>query len=175
MTPEDQEAIDIMRALKESKKTSRRQPCTRGSSEGTGRIPRVPDESTAISATSSEGTKSEYSEEYQGDDEEVDWIDSDEDEEKKHVTDDDKSIDLKMTDDEFVQVAACNRPFEAPSSVFTVPPVPPQTTAPIPTPPITTDAPTITTVVPKSDTLSAVQLRVAKLEKDVSELKKIDH
>ncbi|GJS24028.1 hypothetical protein Tco_0452660 [Tanacetum coccineum] len=40
----------------------------------------------------------------------------------------------------------------APSSVFTVPPVPPQTTAPIPTPPITTDAPTITTVVPKTDT-----------------------
>ncbi|GKD71687.1 hypothetical protein Tco_1325777, partial [Tanacetum coccineum] len=31
------------------------------------------------------------------------------------------------------------------------------------------------TNVPESDALSAVQLRVAKLEKDVSELKKIDH
>ncbi|GJX59583.1 hypothetical protein Tco_0290973 [Tanacetum coccineum] len=62
-----------------------------------------------------------------------------------------------------------------PSSVSTIPPVPYKTTAPIPTPPITIDALTITTVVPESDALSAVQLRVAKLEKDVSKLKKIDH
>ncbi|GJZ16201.1 hypothetical protein Tco_0551878 [Tanacetum coccineum] len=40
--------------------------------------------------------------------------------------------------------------------------------------PYTTDAPTITTVVTESDALSVVQLRVAKLEKDVFELKKID-
>ncbi|GJS31712.1 hypothetical protein Tco_0492332 [Tanacetum coccineum] len=47
--------------------------------------------------------ESEYSEEDLGDDdEEVDWIDSDKDEEKKDDTDDDKSIDLEMTDDEFV-------------------------------------------------------------------------
>nr|GEY94405.1 hypothetical protein [Tanacetum cinerariifolium] len=50
-----------------------------------------------------------------------------------------------------------------------------QTTAPIPSPPITTDAQTITTDVPKSDELSAVQLRVAKLEKDASKLMKLDH
>nr|GEW46182.1 hypothetical protein [Tanacetum cinerariifolium] len=50
-----------------------------------------------------------------------------------------------------------------------------QTTTPIPTPPITIDSPTITTDVPESDALIVVQLRVAKLEKDVSELKKIDH
>ncbi|GKF34248.1 hypothetical protein Tco_0107448 [Tanacetum coccineum] len=49
-----------------------------------------------------------------------------------------------------------------------------QTSTPIHTPPITTDAPTITTVVPESDALFAAQLRVAKMEKDVSELKKID-
>ncbi|GKF60326.1 hypothetical protein Tco_0177112 [Tanacetum coccineum] len=49
-----------------------------------------------------------------------------------------------------------------------------QTTTPISTPPISTDAPTITTVVPESDALSVVQLRVAKLEKDVSGLKNID-
>ncbi|GJY98793.1 hypothetical protein Tco_0516223 [Tanacetum coccineum] len=46
-----------------------------------------------------------------------------------------------------------------PSSVFTIPPVPHQTTAPIPTPPITTEAPTITTAVPESDALTVVQLR----------------
>nr|GEV14050.1 retrovirus-related Pol polyprotein from transposon TNT 1-94 [Tanacetum cinerariifolium] len=50
-----------------------------------------------------------------------------------------------------------------------------QTPTPIPTPPITTDALTVTTVVPESNTLTAVELRVAKLEKDVSQLKTIDH
>ncbi|GKB02352.1 hypothetical protein Tco_0830441, partial [Tanacetum coccineum] len=44
----------------------------------------------------------------------------------------------------------------------------------IPTPPITIESSTITTAIPKSDALFAVQLRVAKLEKDVSELKKMD-
>ncbi|GKC87377.1 hypothetical protein Tco_1148026 [Tanacetum coccineum] len=61
-----------------------------------------------------------------------------------------------------------------PRSISTTPPVPQQTTTLIPTPPITTDAPIITTVVFKSNALSVVQLRVAKLEKDVSKLKKID-
>ncbi|GJT76468.1 hypothetical protein Tco_1043193 [Tanacetum coccineum] len=126
LTPEEQEVVDTMQALKESKKTSRRQLCTGCSSEGTSRIPRVPDESTIISATSSEGIvtisgvpdeekvkleekvilewgseqESEYSEEDQGGDKEVDWISTDEEEEKKDDTDDDKSIDLEMTDDE---------------------------------------------------------------------------
>nr|GEU53376.1 uncharacterized mitochondrial protein AtMg00810-like [Tanacetum cinerariifolium] len=50
-----------------------------------------------------------------------------------------------------------------------------QTPTPIPTPPITTDASTVTTVVPESNALTAVELRVSKLEKDVSQLKTIDH
>ncbi|GKE73795.1 hypothetical protein Tco_1535836 [Tanacetum coccineum] len=44
--------------------------------------------------------ESDYSEEDQGNDEEVNWIDFDDDEEKKDDTNDDKSIDLEMTDDE---------------------------------------------------------------------------
>ncbi|GKE91295.1 hypothetical protein Tco_1572390, partial [Tanacetum coccineum] len=60
-----------------------------------------------------------------------------------------------------------------PPSVSATPSVPQQTTTPIPTPTITTDAPIITTIVFESDALSAVQLRVAKLEKDVSDLKKL--
>ncbi|GJZ58196.1 hypothetical protein Tco_0613690 [Tanacetum coccineum] len=56
LTPAEQEAADIMQALKESKKTSKRQPGTGGSNEGTGSKPGVPDKSTVISATSSEGT-----------------------------------------------------------------------------------------------------------------------
>ncbi|GJT30776.1 hypothetical protein Tco_0911051 [Tanacetum coccineum] len=62
-----------------------------------------------------------------------------------------------------------------PLSVSTTPPVPQQTTTPIHTLPITTDAPTITTAFPESNALIAVELRVAELEKDVSELKTIDH
>ncbi|GKC39085.1 hypothetical protein Tco_1051469, partial [Tanacetum coccineum] len=61
-----------------------------------------------------------------------------------------------------------------PPYVSTTPSVPQQTTTPIPTPTITTDSPIITTAVSESDALSVVQLRVAKLEKDVSDLKKID-
>ncbi|GJS79957.1 hypothetical protein Tco_0729838 [Tanacetum coccineum] len=56
LTPQEQEAADIMQALKESKKTSRRQPGTRGSHEGTGSKLGVLNESTVVSATSSEGT-----------------------------------------------------------------------------------------------------------------------
>ncbi|GJT43620.1 hypothetical protein Tco_0952335 [Tanacetum coccineum] len=59
-----------------------------------------------------------------------------------------------------------------PPSVSTTPYVPQQTTTLTPTPTITTDAPTITTAISESDALSSVQLRVAKLEKDVSKLKK---
>ncbi|GJX65875.1 hypothetical protein Tco_0300218 [Tanacetum coccineum] len=62
-----------------------------------------------------------------------------------------------------------------PPSISTRPLVPLQTTKLIPSPLITTEAPTITTVVPESDALTAVQLRVTKLEKDVTQLKKIDH
>ncbi|GKE97392.1 hypothetical protein Tco_0020743 [Tanacetum coccineum] len=47
------EAADIMKALKESKKMSKRQPGTGGSNEGTGNILGVPDESTVISRASS--------------------------------------------------------------------------------------------------------------------------
>ncbi|GJT44163.1 hypothetical protein Tco_0952878 [Tanacetum coccineum] len=62
-----------------------------------------------------------------------------------------------------------------PPSVSTTPPIPQQTKTPIPTPPIIADASTITTIVLKSNALFAIQLRVAKLEKDMSELKKVDH
>nr|GFB12549.1 hypothetical protein [Tanacetum cinerariifolium] len=230
------EAADIMQALKDSNKTSRRQPYTKGSNKGTFVSLGVPDESTVIPATVKED---------QGDDKEVDWIDYDEDEEKKDDIDDNKSIDLEMTDDEFVQgvkqvnddedeemtsaevkdsgngdAKICDAakadaektkevkddankaelPLTSSSlsislvlaplhetplvatvtslsslSVCTIPPIPHKTIAPILTPPITIDDPTITTAVPEFDALFAVQLRFAKLEKDVSELKKIDH
>ncbi|GKG64948.1 hypothetical protein Tco_0667580, partial [Tanacetum coccineum] len=49
-----------------------------------------------------------------------------------------------------------------------------QQTTPIPTPPITTEVPSIITNLPEITTLTAIQLRVANLEQDVSELKQSD-
>ncbi|GJY12686.1 hypothetical protein Tco_0381995, partial [Tanacetum coccineum] len=56
LTPEEQEVADIVQALKESKKTSKRQLGIRGSNEGTGTKLGVPNESIVVSAISSEGT-----------------------------------------------------------------------------------------------------------------------
>ncbi|GKA78820.1 hypothetical protein Tco_0785357, partial [Tanacetum coccineum] len=97
LTPKEQEAADIMQALKESKKTSKRQPGIGGSNKGTGVSPGVLNESTIIPTTSSEGTGTKPG---VPDEEKVaseEKIDSDEDEEKKDDTDDDEE-----TDDEFV-------------------------------------------------------------------------
>nr|GEV11820.1 hypothetical protein [Tanacetum cinerariifolium] len=75
--PEEQLAANIMKALKESKKTSRRHPSTGGSNKGAGISPGVPDESIFVLATSSKGT-----------------------EEEKDDDNDDKSINVEKTDDE---------------------------------------------------------------------------
>ncbi|GJW79265.1 hypothetical protein Tco_0140947 [Tanacetum coccineum] len=225
LTLEEQEVADILQALKESKKTSRRQPCTRGSSEGIGRQPGVPDESIVVSANSSEGTESEYSEEEQSEEEEIDWINSEEDDKKKDNTDNDRSIDLEMTDDEETddevlqgkeqtnddededeemtnaEVEDSGKGFgdqflkisfdtsligsvkdTTDAEIILLLDIKIQSEVPhIQSPSIlrvpvsTTESPTITTTVPESDALIAVQLRVSKLEKDVSELMKIDH
>ncbi|GJW94174.1 hypothetical protein Tco_0173846 [Tanacetum coccineum] len=295
LTPEEQEVADTMQALKESRKTNRRQPGTRGSNEGTGTIPGVSDESTVVFATSSEGTgtkpgvpdEEKDDKDTDANDEGDDHIsdtqdDDDEDAETKYDVDEiykykihvRKDVDVEMAEPKIVEhenkekdvlthaakpdvkknaeedgdaekAAGSNlqvkesTKFPLPSSSLSVssgfgtqfinsssdisltgvlkdtaeadkvpvsmipettnlppileihtktsvsiavssPHVTPtistvqQTSTPIPTPPITTDAPTITTVVPESNALFAAQLRVAKMEKDVSELKKID-
>nr|GEW00297.1 hypothetical protein [Tanacetum cinerariifolium] len=263
LTPAEKEAVDIIQALKESKKTSKRQPGTGGSSEGTGTITGVLDESTVIFATSSEGTSTisgvldEEKDDKEGDaddkgddhisdtqdtnDEDVE-TESDEDEIYKYKirmrkdkgkempnakveesgNDDEKDTDAANADAKrlknqrmiprklnFLQQiqyevphilspfmlkvlvsvifeptvltpvqetssAALVTTLPLPSD-FTTPPAPQQTTTLIPTPSIITETPNIIIVVLESDTLTAVQLRVAKLEKDVFELKNIDH
>ncbi|GJX12304.1 hypothetical protein Tco_0204062 [Tanacetum coccineum] len=294
LTQKEQEDADIIEALKESKKTSRREPGTGGSNEGTGTKPGVLDESIIVSATSSDGTESKHSEEDKLDDEEKDDKEGDaddEDDETKsdeddiykykihvHKDDDEEMINaevddfdkgdeeitnaakvdaekilevkddpkkaelppsisslsissvfinqfLKLSSDSSlvssvkdtidseinsllevkiqsevphtqspsmlsVPVSVISEPIiltpvqESPlivtvttlprPSVSTPPLIPQQTTTPIPTPPTTTNAQIITTIVSESDALSVVQLRVAKLEKDMSKLKKID-
>ncbi|GKA39647.1 hypothetical protein Tco_0732198, partial [Tanacetum coccineum] len=68
----------------------------------------------------------------------------------------------------------------SPPIITTISLVQQQQTTPIPTPPITTEAPTFTTAVPETPTITTaaltdVQLRVAKLEKEVFKLKQVDH
>ncbi|GJT62450.1 hypothetical protein Tco_1005983 [Tanacetum coccineum] len=117
-----------------------------------------------------------------GDDEEVDWIESDEDEEKKDDTDDDKSIDLEMTDDEetdddFVHgdeqinddkdEEMLNAEVEDSGKGFGDQFLK-----------LSSDTSLVSTVkgIIRCLRLNWLYwLRVAKLEKDVSELKKIDH
>ncbi|GKE22399.1 hypothetical protein Tco_1433911, partial [Tanacetum coccineum] len=88
-------SLDLSQKLKDSRKSSRSQPYAGGSSEGTGTKPGVLDESTFVFATLHERTD-------QFNDEEIHWVSTDEDEEKKEDddADDDKSIDLEETDNE---------------------------------------------------------------------------
>ncbi|GKA12715.1 hypothetical protein Tco_0692261 [Tanacetum coccineum] len=92
----EQLAADTMQALKANRRSSRSQPPTRGSSEGTGVSPGVPNESTIILTTSSEGTGTKPG---VPDEEKIEWVYSDEDKEKKD-DDDDKIINIEKTNDE---------------------------------------------------------------------------
>ncbi|GKA71221.1 hypothetical protein Tco_0777360 [Tanacetum coccineum] len=215
-----------MQALKESKKTSKRQPGTGGSSEGTSRILVVPDEKKISSEPNvilewgSDQEKHAQDDDEETDDEFVhgdDQVNDDEDEEMTNAEVEESGFvgNVKDTTDiEINSLLDVKIHYEVPhiqsSSVLTVhvsviyepsvltpipktPSVAPTTTllpplsvstaiptmqqetTPIPTPPIIIEAPSITTVVLESDTLTVFQLRVAKLEQDVFELKKINH
>ncbi|GJR92107.1 hypothetical protein Tco_0216118 [Tanacetum coccineum] len=111
LTLEEREAADIMQALKESRKSSRRQPGTRGSDEVTGSIPGVLDESKVVFATSSERTgikpgvldeKKDITEEKVilewGDEQDSEYSDDDNDDAEK----DDKDGDTDDEDDDHV-------------------------------------------------------------------------
>nr|GEX29810.1 hypothetical protein [Tanacetum cinerariifolium] len=202
LTPAEKEAADIMQALKESKKTSKRQPGTRGSSEGTCTIQGVPDESKVISTNSSEGTstkpgvldeekvitkenvilkwgskqESEYLEEDQLDDEEEDDKEGDADDKDAKKTeeakDDSKKAELPLTSSSLSISSGFVDLFLKLSS----------DTSLIGTVKDTIDAEisSLVDIKIQYDVLhiqssSVLKLRVAKLEKDVSELKKIDH
>ncbi|GKA93625.1 hypothetical protein Tco_0815611, partial [Tanacetum coccineum] len=82
----------LCKLLRKSKKTSKRQPCIGGSSEGTGTIPGVPDRCTVVSATSRPEQKSEYSEEDKLDDEEKDDKEGDADDEDDETESDKDDI-----------------------------------------------------------------------------------
>ncbi|GJY90139.1 hypothetical protein Tco_0505335 [Tanacetum coccineum] len=320
LTLEEQEAADTIKALKESRKSSKRQPSTRGLHKGTGSKPGVPNEPAVVSTASSEGTgvkpgvldedkditkeKDDKDDDVddEGDDEHISKAQDADDEDAKTESDSDeiykykihvhKDVDEEMGEPEIIKqektekevltdVAKLDTEKSAEevgdaektivsssqvkeSTVFPIPssslsissgfgtqflnsssgisltsilkdtteadvsslkditiqqetpqilspsilkvPVtvipetsnlPPiletpvfsivsssqvtpiisyvqQSSTPIPTPPITIDAPTVTTIVLESDVLSVVQLRVENLEKDMSKFKRLD-
>nr|GEU82154.1 hypothetical protein [Tanacetum cinerariifolium] len=91
LTLAEKEAVDIMQALNESKKTNKRQPGTRGSSERSGKV--ITEEKAILEWGSKQ--ESEYSEEDQLNDEEKDYKEGDADDEG-----DDHISDTQDTDDE---------------------------------------------------------------------------
>ncbi|GKE27371.1 hypothetical protein Tco_1442755, partial [Tanacetum coccineum] len=104
----EQEAANTIKSLKESRRTNRRQPGTKGSGEGTGSIPGVLDESRVVSATSSEGTDDD------NDDVEKDDKDGDVDDEgDNHISDtkdaDDEDVETKSDKDEIYKYKICVR------------------------------------------------------------------
>ncbi|GJZ57359.1 hypothetical protein Tco_0612853 [Tanacetum coccineum] len=182
LSPAEQEAADIMKALKDSRRMLGRQPGTGGSDEGTGEIPGVPDESIYADA--------------EDDNEETE---SDSDDIYKYRINVRKNADTEMkaaekTADitkETTEQPLTSSSFSVPSDygnqflnlshneeIFEQHPVLQQTT-PIPTttttPPIITEAPAIIPEIPEITPFIALQLRVAKLEQDMSEVKKFDH
>ncbi|GJS54863.1 hypothetical protein Tco_0628225 [Tanacetum coccineum] len=172
-----------MKALKDSKKMIRRQPGgTGGSDEGTGEIPGVLDELIFTDAEDdNEETKSDSEDIY------------------KYRINVRKNVDIEMKDaekttditKETTEKPLTSSSFSMPSDYGNQfinlshdeesnkqPPVLQQTTptpTTIPTPPINTEAPTITTTIPEITPFIALHLRVAKLEQDMSKVKKIDH
>ncbi|GJX53284.1 integrase, catalytic region, zinc finger, CCHC-type containing protein [Tanacetum coccineum] len=243
LTPQEQEVVDIMQALKESKKTSRRQPGTGGSNKGTEKvILEWGDEQDSVFSDNDnddvEKDDKDGDVDDEGDDHVNDTQDADDEDVKTEFDEDEiykykirvrNEEDVEMKDAEVEEsdkgeekvtdavkeegektseAKDDTKKSKLPSSsssltvslettnlspipeivtetpVSTAAPSPQvtpiissvqQTPTPIPTPSITTDALTVTTVVPESNALTVVELRVAKLEKDVSELKTVDH
>ncbi|GKA06257.1 hypothetical protein Tco_0685481 [Tanacetum coccineum] len=196
LTPEEKLAANMMKALKESKKTSRRQPGTGGSSKGTGSIPGVPDESTVVPTTSSEGTDAEKTKEVKDDTKKAEFPPSSSslsvssgfgDQFLKISSDtsligtikDTTDAEINSLLDPSVLTTILETPSAAlattvlpPPTVSTFPPAPLQSTIPISTPPITIEAPQMTTIL---DPLHTVIQRVYVLEKDVQDLKEADN
>nr|GFB03655.1 hypothetical protein [Tanacetum cinerariifolium] len=99
LTPEEQEAADIMQALNESRKSNRRQPDTGGSDKEIGSIPRVLDESTFIKRRKC-GYSNDDNHDVEKDDKDVDS----DDEGDHHISDtqdaDDEHVESKSHEDE---------------------------------------------------------------------------
>ncbi|GJX95907.1 hypothetical protein Tco_0351705 [Tanacetum coccineum] len=148
-SPEEQEAANIMQALKESKKTSKRQSGTRGSSEGIGTIPGFPSEPHLSLLPQVKELKDKK----EGDaDDEADETKSDEDDIYKY------KIHVRKDDEEMLNAKVDNSD-KGDQEV---------------TDAAKADAEKTSEVKDDPKKIKLPRLSIAKLEKDVSDLKKID-
>nr|GEV06760.1 hypothetical protein [Tanacetum cinerariifolium] len=168
LTPEESEATDTMQALKESKKTNKRQASTGGSSEGTGRIPRVLAESTVISATSK--NESEHSDDSQLNFNVKEKKDNDGDADDKG---DDHINDIQDTDDEYVETKSDEDEIHM-YKIHVHKDVDVEMAEAEIVEHKNKEKDEMTNAA-KADVENYKRNRVVKLEKDVSKLKKIDH
>ncbi|GJR28016.1 hypothetical protein Tco_1104248 [Tanacetum coccineum] len=148
LIPAEQEAADAMKALKDNRRMLGRKLGTGGSDEGTGEIPGVLDESIFADA--------------EDDNEETD-LDTNAFLLVQELTVRKNAWTLKMKDAEEIleQPPVLQQPTPIPTTITT--------------PPINTEALAITTAIPEITPFIALQLRVVKLEQDMSEVKKFDH
>ncbi|GKA19908.1 hypothetical protein Tco_0699823 [Tanacetum coccineum] len=198
LTPEEQLAANTMQALKASRKSNRSQLLTGGSSEGTDKEKKDnydDDKSIDIEEADDEQTDDEFVRDYvdkemkdakvaesRNDDEEITDTTKADAEKTKEIL----AVSVYVISDlvvlsqipEIPTVSSATTP-PLPHSVSTISPILQQTTTPILTLPITTKAPPITTIAPVvttiPDPLTAISQRVYVLEKDVQELKAVDH
>nr|GEV30865.1 hypothetical protein [Tanacetum cinerariifolium] len=162
LTKEEQLAADTMQAIKANKMVSRSQPHTEGSSEEAVRIPEVLNESIVIFITSSEKTGITPGV--------LDEIQSPSLlKVQVSVIPEQTTLTISLVLSTVTPILMVPLP---PPIVSTISSVQQQIT-PIPTPPITTIAPSVTTTFP--DPLLAIIQRVSELKKDVKELKQVDH
>nr|GEW26029.1 hypothetical protein [Tanacetum cinerariifolium] len=200
VTIKDTSTVDFMKSLKESRKTNRRQSGIGGSDEGAGEIPWVPNEATIIFTTYGKGTSTKpgvLDEEEiihkKGADEthaDVEMKDAEIVKEKEELTDAEKTAELtkEITEQpltslilfvsfdygtQFLNLSQDEKTSEKPPITSTTSELQQTTPIPttIPTPPINTEASSILEIT----SLIVVQLRIAKLEQEVFELKKTNH
>ncbi|GJT54850.1 hypothetical protein Tco_0989904 [Tanacetum coccineum] len=166
LTEEEQLAVDTMQAIKASKMVSRSQPHIGSLSKGAGIIPKVPDESTFIFTTSSSNEEMKDVEDDETGKDDAAKADAEKTEEVKGV-DTQAGIKVANVDQAKDTIPAPSPALTSKTLVSTVHPSPPSVTAilsvqqqltPIPTPPTTTKAPPITTIV--LDPLPAIVQRV---------------
>ncbi|GJR61489.1 hypothetical protein Tco_1503651 [Tanacetum coccineum] len=182
LTPAEQEAADIMKALKDSRRMLGRQPGTGGSDEGTGEILGVLDESIYTNAEDdNEETKSDSDDIYKyrikvrkNADTEMKAAEKTTDITKETTEQPLTSSSFFVPSDygnQFLNLSHNEEIFEQHPVLQQTTPIPTTTT----TPPIITKAPAIIPEILEITPFIVLQLRVAKLELDMSEVKKFDH
>ncbi|GKA64022.1 hypothetical protein Tco_0763628, partial [Tanacetum coccineum] len=195
--------LQILCKLLNKVRRQERQPGTGGSSEGTSTKTRVPDESTVVSATSSEGTDNEN---YDNDNDDVEKDDKDadaDDEGDNHISDtqdvDDEDVETESNEDDIYKYKICitdaakaddektsevkddAKKIELPPSSFSLSVSSSFSDQFLK---LSSYSSLVSTVKGTTNTeinsllevkIHAVELRVAILEKDMSELKTVDH